>query len=307
MNKANKVNEVIDVPSFLVRIYDTNQKQGIQCYRGEGNKKWDLKPSVMRGLRSDAEKNIISELILEAPDEFHRDTTMFQKLVRAQHYGLPTRLLDVSLNPLVALFFACHDPDQSHRDGKVIILDFEPPRIKFADSDAVSILCNLTNLSDSEKQTIDFLISDSKKKGLSIEAMNDLVNGRPEIDRLIQFIRMEKGFFRKQIDARDLKRYYFVHPPKSNRRIVAQSGAFVVAGLLGYKNIERAVSFRTTIVDIGADYKKDILRQLDRININQRTLFPEIEFTSKYIKRKWDANTKPSSSDDSLLDPDVML
>ncbi|MCP8897370.1 FRG domain-containing protein, partial [Shinella daejeonensis] len=97
------------VTSFLTEIYKLQAVEGVRCFRGEADASWKLMPSVMRGLRPDAENNIISELMAEAPADFADDKTMFGRLVRAQHYGLPTRLLDVSLNPLVGLFFACSD------------------------------------------------------------------------------------------------------------------------------------------------------------------------------------------------------
>ncbi|MFN2767667.1 FRG domain-containing protein, partial [Escherichia coli] len=99
-------------------------------------------------------KQIFSELMVESPIEFNDDRLMFDKLVRAQHYGLPTRLLDVSLNPLVALYFAYNEEIQHNANGVVHLLDFAKNRVRFSDSDTISLISNLARLTDAEKLEI---------------------------------------------------------------------------------------------------------------------------------------------------------
>lgn len=131
------------VTAYLQLVFELPEmKSGVRCYRGESDAKWKLKPSIMRGVRSEAENHIFSELMLEAPAEFSNDKAMFDKLVRAPHYGLPTRLLDVSLNPLVGLYFACNEEQHHDKDGTVRVFDFIDKRVKFADSDTISLICN---------------------------------------------------------------------------------------------------------------------------------------------------------------------
>ena len=253
---------------------------GARCYRGESDATWQLKPSILRGVRSDAESHIFSELMLEAPTEFSNDRMMFDKLVRAQHYGLPTRLLDVSLNPLVGLYFACNEKQHHDKDGTVRIFSFIDKRVKFADSDTISLICNLARLSDAERSEI------SKAKirhNDDVEAFRSI----PAIERLLQFVRVEKPYFVNLIEPSDLFRYFFVHPVKNNRRVIAQSGAFIAAGLLKYKSPSSSVSYKLNTIKIKSTEKGKILNELDLININSRTMFTEVEFVSKYIKDKW--------------------
>lgn len=272
------------VTSVLSHLFSKSHPDGIRCYRGQSDLNWELKPSVMRGLRPEAESQIFSELMVEAPSDFSSDRSMFDKLVRAQHYSLPTRLLDVSLNPLVALYFACNEEEHHDKDGVVQILDLSQDRIKFADSDAVSLICNLARLSDDER--VEILTEFKKVKRWTQSARNEF-NILEPIKRLTQFVRVEKPYFLDDVFPRDLVRYFFVHPAKNNRRVIAQSGAFIAAGLLEYKGVGKSPSFGVSHIRIPADAKTKILKDLDALNINSRTMFPEVEFVAKYIKKRW--------------------
>jgi len=280
-----KQKEIVDLSSFLDRVFTLNKPVGkTRCYRGQADANWPLKPSVMRGLRPDAENSILSELLLEAPAEFSSDRSMFDKLVRAQHYGLPTRLLDVSLNPLVGLYFSCAEREQWGEEGTVQVFDFSSTRVKTADSDTVSLICNLARLSDAERQAIDDKLGENRKWSA---AKKTVFRSMAPMKRLNQFVRMEKPYFLDIAEPRDLLRYFFVHPSKSNRRVIAQSGAFVAAGLLQYRSPDKSKGFEIVNIKIPASSKELLLDQLDTLNINSRTMFPEVDSTAKYIRQKW--------------------
>ncbi|WP_285412854.1 FRG domain-containing protein [Pseudomonas sp. lyk4-40-TSB-59a] len=287
--KAHGSYEARDLISYLSIIYSlSDEPTGPRCYRGQSVSSWKVKPSVMRELKSDAERQILSELLVEAPNEFGSDKSMFDKLVRAQHYSLPTRLLDVTLNPLVGLYFACEEEKFQSEDGVVQVFDFQKSREKFSDSDTVSVICNLSRLSDAEKKKI---IHRYNLVGPKVADWNEskkkMFRLMPEVKRLMQFVRVEKPYFLDKINPLDLFRYYFVYPSKNNRRVIAQSGAFIAAGLLQYHSLEQSVGLKHKKIIIPYRFKKNIVAQLDALNINSRTMFPEVEFTSKYIKKKW--------------------
>lgn len=288
-SNTHKTHEAKNLISYLTLMYElAGAPTGPRCYRGQSDNAWEVKPSVMRELKPDAENQILSELLVEAPNEFGSDKSMFDKLVRAQHYSLPTRLLDVTLNPLVALYFACNEKEHWGKDGVVRIFEFQKTREKFADSDTISIICNLSRLSESERKKITIKYNNVGSK-LVDWSESDIKAFRlmPEVKRLMQFVRVEKPYFLDLIKPLDLFRYYFVYPSKNNKRVIAQSGAFIAAGLLQYRSLEQSAGLKYKKIIIPAKCKENIIIQLDALNINSRSMFPEIEFTSKYIKQKW--------------------
>lgn len=284
---SEPVIEVHSVDKFLNEIFKVPPAKCVtRCFRGQKNVDWPVKPSVFRKTSENAESKMLSDLFLETPGDFYEDRTMFEKLVRAQHYELPTRILDVSLNPLVALFFSTENhigDDGMPKNGVLYIFDVEEDRTKNADSDIISLISNLSRLSDKD-------LDDLKKnsKNCRSDKQKEEFRKTPACEKLCQFVRMEKPYFLNHVDPLDLRRYYLALPYKANRRIIAQSGAFIVAGCLEYTGLNRSRNFsKTTKIVIPHDKKEEIRAHLDQLNINTKSLFPEIVSAARDISKRY--------------------
>lgn len=101
------------------------------CYRGHADASWRLVPSMVRGherLPVTVVKQFEREVIQACRDQFQlkEDWTDVEVLAFARHHGAPTRLLDWSSNPLVALWFAVATPEHDESDGVVFSLNVMP-------------------------------------------------------------------------------------------------------------------------------------------------------------------------------------
>jgi hypothetical protein len=74
----------------------------------------------------------------------------------------------------------------------------------------------------------------------------------------------------------------------SNRRIVAQAGAFIIYGLRGL-GIKFAYKIEETRFLIPKEKKGDLRNALDKLGINESTLFPEIDRAAKRIVARYSA------------------
>lgn len=163
----------------------------------------------------------------------------FKWIQLAQHYGLPTRLLDWTKNAAIALYFACEK--EPEKDGAVFILN-----------------------------PIDLNRKASLKEARIFDPHKDT--------KLISVYLKLDG----TKDLRGLKTIA-VNPPWNSERIMLQQGVFTLHGSRYFTLTDRQAP-SLVYLKIEKDYKQSLQEELERVGINEMSIFPEAEHMCRYLK-----------------------
>lgn len=118
--------EICSIGDFLAaRQADAEHFPGAIWYRGHADAKWQLMPGYIRSQRTVSETTLMARFRQSAAMLTERlPNSEFDWLFLMQHYGVPTRLLDWSESPLVALYFAVEPQIESAKvDGALWCLN----------------------------------------------------------------------------------------------------------------------------------------------------------------------------------------
>ena len=199
----------------------------------------ELEPHLLRNFRKYAHRNIVE-----------RDT-MWHWLSLAQHHGLPTRLLDWTVSPLVAAHFATADIERFGLDGAVWAV----------------------NHVKAHQLLPDRLKAELRREGadyLTVEMLAHVVDSLRDLDALAppDFV-------------------IFFEPPSIDDRIVNQFALFSVmpnpeAELGCWLQDHPDLWYR---IVIPAGLKWEVRDKLDQANITERVLFPGLDGLSQWQKR----------------------
>lgn len=271
----NEINSILSELGCKVNSCDDYELY----YRGFINCTWKDEPAIFRNDNLKRENLFVEQVVCNYPDEFSNAHTI-DILTQLQHYGCPTRMLDVTSNFLVALFFACGGWEQvvdkkafeenEYTDGLIRIYKVGKDKIKSIDSETVTLIANISRLEYTGKTFGELPWKCERDLGVW-QTDDDLVSR----------------------NAEDANSVIFVKTQLNNPRIRAQFGSFFLfGGLSGIegiecpdclrhkpvtkKNWEMPYKYVKTEIRIPAKYKKGILNDLKTyFGISYQTLCPE--------------------------------
>jgi hypothetical protein len=201
----------------------------------------ELERHLIRNFRKYAHKDVVER------DSFWNWLTL------AQHHGLPTRMLDWTYSPFIAMHFATVNLDQAHRDGCIWKLDYHkasallPGKLK----------ARLNELS-ANVFTTDILAE--------------------QVDSLEEFDLLSKRDF-----------LMFIEPPSIDDRIVNQFALFSMISN-PRRRLDEWLETHSGIyvkIEIPASLKWEVRDRLDQSNITERVLFPGLDGLSSWLKRHY--------------------
>ena len=285
---ADRVCKVVDwINECRERIKECQSHNYAFYYRGAKCYCYHPEPSVMRSSNyREHESEMLTDLMGRRPEDFEKQTMALDQWSLARHYDLPTRLLDVTPDPLVALYFASQ-PCESCKDrgcegaGRLDVFKVHIDWIKRFNSDTIRVIANFAKLAHSKQEAI-------------LNGCVDKVSFYRARGELYQNIRQERPQFEELIDPRHFLQVFVVKPRQSFERIRAQSGVFLLSAYHGNLSSSKVGNemnskplYRHWKLRIPRNHKSDILDDLSMLNVTAERLFPSLETAVEAVKKGW--------------------
>lgn len=290
--------EITSVDEYMREISKLNQNKkdpnAQMFFRGQAVDYWDIRPSIFRDQMLSVEHNLMSEPLRQIPNEFNNLGDSFEIMEKYQHYGMCTRLLDITTNPLVALYFSCERyKKEEYKDRETKNIEKVAPRgIVYFKEDNMPLKYN-----DLEVRIISRLASYDMNSDRTLEEI---------VEKLYQDTVISMDLKKKWLEENGM--FEFIHicqsvctvlPIMNNDRLIRQSGAFLLPGKFIVTNrgdnlknaiIAKAESnlrneFEGMFFYIDDNNKEKIRTELENCNISEANLFPELEYQLKYIRK----------------------
>jgi len=202
-------------------------------------------------LNPEAERHLLRNFRKFARSSSVPGDSVWNWLSLAQHHGLPTRLLDWTFSPYVALHFATDDPSRFDEDGSVWCVDY------------VAVHRHLP-------RKLRKMLDEESADVFTAEMLAGAAGTLEEMDSLAK-----EPFL------------LFMDPPSLDERIVNQ---FALFSLLSDASIrlEDWIARRPDLVRrivLPAGLKWEVRDKLDQANVTERVLFPGLDGLSRWLTR----------------------
>ena len=248
-------------------LYAESWNAGLQrfrspfVFRGLSDSDYRLETSLMRlgGNFSKLETHLLRNFRKYAHRDVVEGDSIWHWLSVAQHHGLPTRLLDWTFSPFVAMHFATANLEKFDRDGAVWAVNY------------LEVHQHLPDVLQAQLDRIGTHAFDVELLSNILTSLHDLNSISPTDFTL------------------------FFDPPSIADRIVNQFALFSImsnpTAELEDWLINRKVIFKKVIIP--ATLKWEIRDKLDQANITERVLFPGLDGLSTWLKRHYSPSTQP--------------
>ena len=252
-------------------------------FRGQSNVNYQIQPSIGRYLNNGIleplqftffEQSLIQRAKSEYPLQFGDDLLPFALLAKLQHYGIPTRLLDITSNAFVALFFACIN---SENDGEVIVFQTENLELGFEpEINALADTCEI-HAGENDMSFTRFWEIAKRQKYYKFPSSTT--------DRNFDYETLRESLEEKHASAKFYPR--FVLPQQLTQRQKNQGSLFILfpnAPMGGsdspgigdkIESIEKDSSIVKERVIIPQNVKSQLIEDLTLFGIGETLLFPE--------------------------------
>lgn len=281
-NNVMQIAEYYHEQDGLLDVLTHLANAGTYVFRGYSIQN-QLYPQIIRGEDfSNVEYDLLDEFEKYGSHYFTASTPI-DFLSYGQHYGLPTRLLDFTFNPFIALSFALYSQKPSE------LYESEENRdyyyIRYCD-----ILENIHLKSIPIPHMFTWghyesgLMSKECIKVLSMysNCLNDVQNkyfseyiqGLYECDyQPSADFETYKPIINEKVASQKL---CFIDPNQSNQRIIMQQGLFMLPYTLDKSKHQEIFTKNTSVIKIHRDLREPLLRHLDTLGYNTFRLMPDL-------------------------------